>query len=39
MSVQIIEAGVIIGIVLGVLQVFFNIFRLKKKPKEPEKNE
>jgi len=34
MSAQIIEAGIIIGIVLGVLQLFFNIFRLKKKPKE-----
>lgn len=37
MSAQIIEVGVIAGIILGVLQVFFNIFRLKKKPKE-EKN-
>ncbi|MFI5416427.1 MAG: hypothetical protein ACHQW9_00040 [Nitrososphaerales archaeon] len=34
MSAQIIEGGIIIGIILGVLQLFFNIFRLKKKPKE-----
>ncbi len=34
MSVQLIEVGIIAGIVLGVLQVFFNIFRIKKKSKD-----
>lgn len=36
MSAQIIEGGIIIGIILGVLQLVFNIFKLKKKP-EPKK--
>ena len=31
MSAIIIEGGIIVGIVIGVLQLFFNIFRLKKK--------
>ena len=31
MSATIIEGGIITGIIIGVLQLFFNIFRLKKK--------
>lgn len=37
MSAVIVEGGIIIGIVIGVLQLFFNIFRLKKKEKVVEK--
>lgn len=39
MSAQIIEIGIIAGIVIGVLQIFFNIFRIKKKPRGNDKNE
>lgn len=37
MSAQIIEVGIIAGIVIGVLQIFFNIFHLKKKTKPEDK--
>lgn len=39
MSAQIIEVGIIAGIVIGVLQIFFNIFRIKRKSRGNDKNE